>query len=320
MEHDTPLRREGAGPRAYSGPTIKFRTWGLTGTLATQFASDLDFASDRLRHWLGKVDDACNRFRPDSEVSRLNARRTASSKVSATMELALAAALRAYELSAGLCDPTVLPALLALGYDRDFDKLARRRDVVSAAPIPAMGVAAIRWDRSRHTVALKPRCAIDLGASAKALVADLVADELAPRGGVVVEIGGDVAVRGRGPDGPWAIGVSDSLTVTGREPRVSLKDAGLATSSTTTRSWVASERVVNHIVDPRTGTCARGPYATATVAAGDCVAANAFATAALLWGADAAYHIAQAGHSARLVRHDGGVEFVGGWPAEAVSA
>jgi FAD:protein FMN transferase len=165
-------------------------------------------------------------------------------------------------------------------------------------------------------VTLAAHCAIDLGASAKALTADRVADDVAVRGGVVVELGGDVAVRGRGPDGPWAIGVADSLSVTGHEPRVSLEHGGVATSSTTTRTWLAGGRTVNHLVDPRTGDCARGPYATATVAAGDCVTANAFATAALLWGEDAGYHIAQAGHSARLVRHGGQVEFVGGWPDE----
>lgn len=309
-------------PRALhaAGPILNFETWGLSGTLATENPDDLGVATQRLWYWIGAIDNACNRFRPDSEISTLNRHQAAPMPVSTMFELALAAALRAGELSAGLCDPTVLPALLALGYDRDFDVVARQRCVVAGPAAPAPGVDAIHWDRSRHTVTLADGCTIDLGASAKALVTDLVADEFVTHGGIVVEIGGDVAVRGRGPDGPWAIGVSDSLTITGREPRVSLENGGVATSSTTARSWVASERVVNHIIDPRTGTCARGPYATATVAAGDCVAANAFATAALLWGDDAGYHIAQAGHSARLVRHDGTVEFVGGWPAEAVLA
>jgi thiamine biosynthesis lipoprotein ApbE len=57
-------------------------------------------------------------------------------------------------------------------------------------------------------------------------------------------------------------------------------------------------------------------YVTATVSAPSCLAANAFATAALLWGEDAGYHIGQAGWSGRLVRRDGSVDFVGGWPEE----
>ena len=97
-------------------------------------------------------------------------------------------------------------------------------------------------------------------------------------------------------------------------------DGGVATSSITTRTWRAGDVLVNHIVDPRTGSFATGPYATASVSARNCVLANAFATAALLWGEEAAYHVAQAGWSGRLVRHDGSIDFVGGWPQESVDA
>lgn len=295
---------------------MNFQTWGMTGTLATEHAGDLHDAEERLWHWIGEFDAACNRFAVDSEISRLNRRDHDTVSVSATMELALDAALRAGAATGGLCDPTVLPALLALGYDRDYDELAGRGDVLARAAIPATGLAGVHLDREAHTVTLERGCQLDLGASAKALVADLVAGELAPRGGVVVEIGGDVAVRGRGPDGPWAIAVADRLELTGREPRVTLSDGGIATSSATTRTWRAGGRTVNHIVDPRTGECADGPYATATVTADSCLMANAFATAALLWGEDAGYHISQAGAAGRLVRRDGTVDFVGSWPRD----
>ncbi len=298
---------------------MKFETWGLTGTLATQHGVDLPFAEDRLWHWIARFDAACNRFRADSEISTINARPAEAHQVSTTFGLALDAALRSHDLTDGLCDPTVLPALLALGYDRDYDELSSGPPREARRPVPAMGPAAVLWDRAAHTVTLADGAGLDLGASAKALVADLVASELAPRGGVVVEVGGDVAVRGDGPDGPWAIGVAETLVVTGNEPRIS-HQGGVATSSLAARTWRAGARVVNHVVDPRTGECANGPYATATVAAADCVSANAFATAALLWGEDAGYHIAQAGLSARLRRRDGAVEFVGGWPAEMVDA
>jgi thiamine biosynthesis lipoprotein len=206
--------------------------------------------------------------------------------------------------------------LLALGYDRDFDELVADTSILGHDAVPSMGPAAIHLDLERHTVSLDPPCQLDLGASAKALAVDLIADEIAPTGGVVVELGGDVAIRGQGPQGPWAISVSDALELSGNEPRVTLRHGGIATSSTTARSWRVGGHVVNHIVDPRTGGCARGPYTAATVSASDCVLANAFATAALLWDEDASYHIAQAGWSARLVRRDGSVEYVGGWPED----
>ena len=295
---------------------MNFHTWGLSGSLTTENDADLDFAEQRLWHWINAVDAACNRFDPDSEISRLNRHHDGPVSLSATFELALDAALRASDATNGLCDPTVLPALLALGYDRDYDELATLEHVVAAIPVPAPGRGAITLDRENHTVTLAPHCQLDLGASAKALVVDEVANDVATLGGVVVELGGDVAVRGRGPQGPWVIGVAESLTITGREPRVSIASGGIATSSSTTRTWRVGEQVVNHIIDPRTGSFAQSTYAVATISASSCVIANAFATAALLWGEDAGYYISQAGWSGRLVRHDGTVEFVGGWPRE----
>ncbi len=298
---------------------MKFEMWGLSGTLATEHEHQMDGATQRLWHWLDAFDTTCNRFRDDSELSRLNEGHGVTTTISPTLELALEAALRAARVTGNLIDPTVLPALLALGYDRDFDELVDDDAIPQRTAVPATGPSSIHLNVIEHSVSLDPPCQLDLGASAKALVVDLIADDVAESGGVVVELGGDVAVRGEGPDGPWVIAVSDSLVLDGLEPRVSFRHGGIATSSSTTRTWRSGGRTVNHVVDPPHRECANGLYATATVSASDCVLANAFATAALLWDDEASYHIAQAGWSARLVRRDGGVEFVGGWPDDAVA-
>ncbi len=214
----------------------------------------------------------------------------------------------------------MLPSLLALGYDDDFERVARREAPAPPRYRPAPGASAIWLDEDSHRVVLARGCQVDLGAIAKALAADLVADDIEPTGGVLVEIGGDVAVRGAGPLGPWSIGVSESLRVADHAQRVSIPRGGIATSSSTARAWRMGDRTVHHIVDPRTGEPARGPYVTATVSAESCVRANAFATAALIWGEDAPYHLAQSRCAARLVRDDGTREYVGGWPADEVAA
>lgn len=296
---------------------MDFKIWGLTGSLHTEHPSQLPFAQDRLEHWIDAMDRACNRFRPDSEISRLNDA-SGDVAISTTLTMALAAAQRAHDLSGGLCDPTVLSSLEALGYDRDYDTL----DVLEDTPVelhPAPGFAALHFDAAAQRVTKTAAWRLDLGASAKALVADLVADDVAPTGGVVVEIGGDVSARGRGAQGPWVIGVAETLTITGLEPRITLENGAIATSSNQVRTWRRGSRVVGHIIDPRTGDSALSPYAAVSVIDGDCVGANAFATAALLWGEDAGWHIAQGGRSARLVRHDGSVEIVGAWPREEVA-
>jgi thiamine biosynthesis lipoprotein len=297
-----------------------FETWGLTGVLALENPHHEDAAMERLQYWIKQFDDSCNRFRGDSEISMLNQANGKSVRVSATFERALRSALYSSELTNGLCDPTILGALVNLGYDQDFDAMAGHTSAVRDEAKPSPGVRVIHFDPESHTVRLDQGAQLDLGASAKALVADIVADECASFGGALVEIGGDVAVRGQGSAGPWVIGISDSLDIEGNEPRIAFSNGGVATSSTNVRQWRAGERVVNHIVDPRTGDCALGMYATASVAAKDCVTANAFATASLLWDEEAGYHIAQAGWSGRLVRHDGDVDVVGGWPQEELAA
>jgi len=288
--------------------------WGMTGTLATE---DPDFehdAFDVLEHWIGEIDATCNRFRPDSELSRANDR-GGMIDVSPTLERALVAARSASDLTDALCDPTVLGALESLGYDRDYAELAGGSSRTDE-PRPSPGPSAWSIDAEGHRLWLAPGTRLDLGASAKALLADIVAGELRSRGGALVEVGGDVALDGRGPDGPWVIGISASLEIHGDEPRITLERGGVATSSIATRAWRRGDEMVNHIVDPRSGRCANGLFETATVAAQDCVSANALATAALLWDEDAGERIASAGGSGRLIRRGGEVSFVGGWPVE----
>ena len=293
---------------------MNFSIWGLSGSLHTERDNQLPFAQDRLAFWRDAIERAANRFDPESEISRLN-RGDGVVALSDTLARALGAAERAYVLSEGLCDPTVLDSLVALGYDRDFDELGELEDApVSLSPSP--GFAALGFDREARTVNKTPRWRIDLGASAKALLADLVAEDVAPTGGVVVEIGGDVCAKGVGAQGPWVVGVASTLRITGDEPRIALENGAVATSSNDVRTWRRGERIIGHIIDPRTGDSAHSPYAAATVIDTDCVGANAFATAAILWGEDAGWHIAQAGRSARLVRHDGSVELIGAWPRE----
>jgi thiamine biosynthesis lipoprotein len=293
---------------------MNFSIWGLSGSLHTEREGQMPFAEDRLNHWIDAIDRACNRFRDDSEISRIN-RGEGVVALSDMMVCALAAAQRASELTGGLCDPTVLASLEALGYDRDYDSIG----IIDDAPVqllPAPGFAALDFNETARSVVKSATWRIDLGASAKALLADLVAEDVAPTGGVVVEIGGDVSAKGRGSEGPWVIGIAETLAITGLESRIALENGAIATSSNDVRTWRRGQHVIGHIIDPRTGDTAQSPYRAVTVIDADCVGANAFATAALLWGEDAGWHIAQAGRSARLVRRDGSVEFVGAWPRE----
>ncbi len=97
---------------------------------------------------------------------------------------------------------------------------------------------------------------------------------------------------------------------------VAITQGGLASSATSVRTWRAGDRDVHHIVDPRTGDCVE-PYWTLVSATGSsCVEANLVTTASIVWGERALDELARFEQSVRLVRFDGKVFSVNGWPPE----
>jgi thiamine biosynthesis lipoprotein len=145
----------------------------------------------------------------------------------------LVVADEAHRLSHGCVDPTVLTALEAQGYDRDFDQLAcDTRPAVSSAPV---SWSDLEFNAEAGTLRRARGVRLDLGAVAKAWTADRAVEILSSRGGVLVEIGGDVAVAGQGPEGAWVVGVQESLERIEEGPRLALHGGALATSSTTAR-------------------------------------------------------------------------------------
>ena len=161
---------------------------------------------------------------------------------------------------------------------------------------------------------------LDLGSTAKALAADRAASRIAHEigSGALVSLGGDVAVAGTAPAGGWAVGIArESSTPVGLVDQVvAITHGGLASSATSVRSWSVGERQVNHIVDPRTGDSVAPFWALASATGTSCVQANIVTTAALVWGEEALDKLTSFEQSLRLVRYDGEVFSVNGWPLE----
>lgn len=297
---------------------------GTTARLAVWPASALAAAAGAIDRELDRLDQAASRFRADSEVSLLHAADGQPVDVSDALAEAISVALAAAQWSGGLTDPTIGAALIALGYDRDFAQLdwrSWREDDRVPAPSPQAAWESVRLAGRR--VQLPPGVILDLGATAKGLGADWSADaalRAANCGGVVVSLGGDVAAAGDSPLGGWPVLVADDHRIPDRSgwpatQLVRLSRGGLATSSITCRRWWRSGRMLHHIIDPRTGLPAAGPWRTVSVAAATCADANAASTAAIVSGSAAPQWLAARDIPARLAGHDGSVLHVGGWPA-----
>jgi len=299
--------------------SVALASWSALGTTAEVAVADpaaLPAAQRAVEHELALIDAACSRFRDDSELSALNSAGGAPVRVSPVLMGALEAALRAARVSGGAVDPTIGAALAAAGYDRDFAALPEDGPAVHAQPAP--GWRELRLDRERGEAVLAPWVQLDLGATAKALAADRCARAAyeAAGDGVLVSLGGDLAVSGPAPGRGWAIRIADSHRERGPVPTVLVRAGGLATSSTTQRRWRRDGESVHHILDPATGLPTAPVWRTVSVAADSCVAANTLSTAAIVWGADAPLRLRAAGVPARLVAEDGRVVTTGGWPAD----
>jgi thiamine biosynthesis lipoprotein len=292
---------------------------GTTVSVSVTRAADLPAARRAVESELAAIDLACSRFRDDSDLMRLNEQAGEWASVGPRLGEAIAVALRAAALTDGAVDPTIGSALVLAGYDRDFGAGLD----APAGPIRAHRVAgwrAVRVDPLLERVRLPHGTRLDLGATAKALAADRAAEAAARGGavGVLVNLGGDIAVAGPAPQAGWSVAIADDHRASADEAAqvVTIRSGGLASSSTAVRRW-GTDR--HHIIDPATGMPAVSPWRTVSVAAASCVDANIASTAAIVRGEDAPAWLQERGLPARLARADGEVVTVGRWPSEVVA-
>lgn len=305
--------------------TVSFRALGTTATIAVTDGDALGDACAAVERELDAIDRAASRFRDDSELTRLNCAHGRPIDASPLFLEAMHTAVDAARRTNGIVDPTIGRTLRLAGYDATFAVVAERNGTTFRARFaPTPGWETIEIDDARGTVRVPDGVEVDLGATAKALAADRSAQTaaLAAGCGVLVGLGGDIAVAGDAPEDGWPVGIADDHAAAPAEVHatVAVRTGGLATSSTTVRRWRSAGGELHHVIDPRTGRPAVTPWRTVTVAAGTCVDANVASTAAIVLGDEAPAWLAAAGLPARLVTRAGAVTAICGWPAEAVAA
>jgi thiamine biosynthesis lipoprotein len=225
-----------------------------------------------------------------------------------TFELVERAAA-AWAATGGAFDPTVLPAVIAAGYDRSYEQLDPEGD--AHGPVASPGCAGIRLDRKSRLVILPPDVGIDPGGIGKGLAADIVVRDLLAAGaqGACVNVGGDVRVEGTGPEegDTWIVAVEDPRDATREVDRYHLGAGAVASSSTLLRAWVRGGQPMHHLIDPASGAPAHTGAIASTVVAGEAWWAEALTKAALIAGADAPRLLDELGTPGFVVMEDGSV-------------
>jgi thiamine biosynthesis lipoprotein len=310
---------------------VTFEVWDGLALVAAADPARLEPAREAVAAVVEEFDRACSRFREDSELTAVNAAAGRSVAGSRLLIDSVEAALRAATLTGGDVDPSVGEALIALGYDRDFASIASDPSTRAGAFAPTettpppriakvAGWRAIRVDRDAGTILVPRGVSLDLGATAKALASDRAAARASRHAecGVLVGLGGDIALAGPAPQEGWRIRVTDDhrggIDAPGQWIR--LRSGGLATSSTTARRWRAGGEEVHHLLDPATGRPVTGEVRTASVTAGSCLDANIASTAAIVRGRRAIPWLTSLRLPSRLVITSAAAIHLAGWPGE----
>lgn len=210
-------------------------------------------------------DQLLSRFRPASELSRLNGHDDTAFAASPDLFAAVEAALWAAQQSGGIYDPTILPDLERAGYDRTFEALQAMSSGTADNKLRSSGsapAAGIRSGPTYHDMALdrfsgmiyRPvGLRLDLGGMGKGWTVDRAADDLRPGGAFMLNAGGDLYAssaphRERGWQAHLAHPRSNCLFAS-----VSISNKALATSTTARRRWTKDGVRQHHLIDPRTG-------------------------------------------------------------------
>lgn len=192
-------------------------------------------------------------------------------------------ALSYAELSGGAFDPTIGPVVKLWNIGMDGERIPAPEEIAEALPL--VDASAVAVDDAASTVFL-PRAGmmLDLGAIAKGYAADEVARVLLEHRvkAAVVDLGGNVKVVGRKPDGsPWRIGIQDPFDDRGSRIGIAELEGGatVVTSGVYERYFIGDDGAhYHHILDPATGYPARNGLVSVTVISSSSIDADGLST------------------------------------------
>ncbi len=224
-----------------------------------------------------------SRYRPDSDLSRINAVALAGGYIEVDDETRylLDYAETCYRQSDGLFDIT--SGLLRTAWRFESNRLPDQTLIDSL--LERIGWNKLLWEPPRLGFPVAGM-ALDLGGIVKEYAADRAAGlcrELGVTRGLI-NLGGDVRIIGPHPDGqPWRLGIQHPRQPDKLIHTLALRQGGLASSGDYARCQLVNGVRYGHILNPRTGWPVQ-ELAAVSVWAGLCVVAGSASTIAMLKG------------------------------------
>ena len=267
-------------PRRFSHEGV---VWTTDYHITYEASRDL---SDSIQLILNNLDMSVSPYNKASLISALNG--NATTRVDAHIRRLLEAARAIHDESGGAYDPTVMPLVNAWGFGYKHGSLPTRGQLDSMLVFVGMDKIALQGDT---LVKRDPRVKLDFSSIAKGYACDEIGRMLDRNGARnwLVEIGGEVVASGVNSHGtPWHVAVdlpTDDGNMDHESATTLVLDSGAVATSGNYRKWRDEGGIkLSHIIDPRTGDSRSGTLLSVTVIAGDCMTADAWATACMVMG------------------------------------
>jgi len=229
---------------------------------------------------------------PSSTISRVNGPDTLV-EVDAYFTKVLTRAWEVSETTGGAFDVTVMPLVNGWGFGYTDTIRMDSAIVDSLRQLVDYHNVSLTEKAGKYIVHKKDkRIQVDFSAIAKGYGVDVVAQLLEQKGieDYMVEIGGEVRTRGKNKNNePWDIGIETPVDDPGPGTHelkgiLKLENKSLATSGNYRNFYYKNGKKVSHEIDPKTGYPAQNNLLSVTVIAGDCMTADAYATAFMVMG------------------------------------
>lgn len=241
------------------------------------------------KNFIDECEQRFSRFLPASELTELNRSAGEWLSISGDLMEMLQLSMKYHRETNGIFDPSILPVLKQIGYDRSMDEIRANgmtapQNAANRAPEPSLHE--IKFDRTATQVLLPRGMEIDLGGIAKGWIVEKTAQLLCRYVDVCgVSAGGDILFVGRPSDGTdWDVYLEDPRNSMQSLAQFHIPSGAVATSSIMKRSWSQGEQIRHHLIDPRTGEPALTDWLSVTVIAPSVIDAEVYAKTILISG------------------------------------
>jgi thiamine biosynthesis lipoprotein len=297
--------------------TFSFRSMNTDILLvADGFPARITEGFKKAQQFILASENRFTRFSEKSELSELNRSAGIGFKASPDLFTVIGLAQRFFHQTHGLFDPSILPDLRRIGYDRSMDQLRSESKRLPATfdrfgdmssqtqPLFESLLAGERpsfsemeLDERRGMILLPPGMTLDLGGIAKGWIAEQAALLLSEFScACAVNAGGDMFLVGL-PEGEdyWPVAIEDPLQPAVDLTNIRVDPGAVATSAITKRVWKQDQKERHHLIDPRTHEPALTDWLSVTVIASHAYEAEVFAKAMLIGGPQESEEIARNG-------------------------